>query len=203
MFKENPGFDGTPFYNEANWIGLILRGGFGTEMKWLVNILKDIDQSKPGFACRRIVLLDNAQNEWRDLDNPLDEILFDRVTDLSAKNDFVNYPGIMGTYHDNFRFSSHYFEAFDGSWRMHLPCDEQVDACEYKLWAGTPEAWVKLRPFFEPLPREEPPESGPLMQAYARNWVYLSDNPEIPRNVVAGLGPVRFAADAGLGWLEK
>jgi hypothetical protein len=203
MQRPKPDFDGSPFYTEGAWIGAILRGGFGTEMKWLVNILKNLAPTRPGFICRRLQLPNGSHGQWRDLDNPMDEITFNAETDLSSESHYVNYPGIMGPYYDNFRFASHYFEALDGTWRMHLPCDEQVDACEYKLWAGTPAAWVKLRPFFEPLPREEPPESGPLMQAYGRNWVYLQDNQEIPRNVVAGLGPVKFAADAGFGWLEE
>jgi hypothetical protein len=200
MFRDNPGFDGTPFFFEENWVGIILRGGFGTEMKWFPNILRAINPVKPGFVCKRIKLPNDKQNEWLDRDNPLTEIVFDLASELTNSNDSLNHFGILVPYVNNFRFASHYFEAFDGTWRMHLPCDEQADRCEYKIWAGTPEVWLKLRPYFEDLPREEPASSGPLMQAYARNRVYVADNSEIPRAVVAGLGPVRFASDAGYGW---
>jgi hypothetical protein len=202
MFRTNPTFDGSSFFNEENWVGVILRGGFSTEMKWLLNILRDINPMQPGFICKRLQLPGDTQNEWRDRDSPVDEVVFGIDAELTNEDHSKNYFGILVPYMDNFQYSSHYFEAFDGTWRMHLPCDEQVDRCEYKIWAGTPEVWLKLRPYFEDLPREEPPESGPLMQAYARNRVYLTDDPDIPRNVVAGLGPVTFAADAGLGWQQ-
>jgi hypothetical protein len=200
MFRKAPGFDGNPFYAEKNWVGIIIRGGFGHEMRWLTNILRNVNPAHPGFVCKRVELPNDAQNEWRDRDNPLDKIVFDLESCLDHEDEQAVIFGALKPYIHNFDNASHYFEALDGTWRMHLPCDEQADRWEYKIWAGTPEVWLKLRPHFEPLPRYEPAQSGPLIQAYARDFVYLTDDPEIPRNVVAGLGPVRFAADAGYGW---
>lgn len=200
--RDNPGFDGSAFFTETNWVGVIIRGGFSTEMKWLLNILREINPVQAGFVCKRLILPDNKQNDWRDRANPLDEIEFGVEAELTNEDDSKNYFGTLVPYMDNFQYSSHYFEPVDGSWRMHLPCDEQADRCEYKIWAGEPEVWLKLRPHFEPLPRYAPAQSGPLAHAYARDFVYLTDDPEIPRNVIAGLGPVKFAADAGYGWLQ-
>jgi hypothetical protein len=203
MLRQRPDFDGNSFYTESDWIGFILRDGFGTEENWFVNILRALNPIQPGFIARRVILPNNTQKQWRDVHNPLDELTFDPQSDILAEYHQQTYPGMMSKYYDNFRYASHYFEAFDGSWRMHLPCDEQADMREYKIWAGTSEVWLKIRPYFENLPRAEPPSSGPLMNAYLRNNVHLTDNPDIPRNVVAGMGPVRFAGDAGYGWLSN
>jgi hypothetical protein len=192
--RQNPNFDGQAFFTEADWVGVLFRGGFGTEMKWLISVLVNLNGSHGGFSCKRFQLPNNDQLFWRDRDHPIDELVFLGSSDL---DDPI---GIMNLYYMNFANSSHYFEALNGAWRMHLPCDEQADRNEYKVWAGTGESWGELRPWLEALPAGELPDSGPLSYAYSRSNVLIDPDGSIPQEVLASLGPVGLAGNLGIGW---
>jgi hypothetical protein len=194
MQRHNPNFDGNAFFTEAEWVGVVFRGGLGTEMKWLISVLSNLNGTKSGFICKRLELPSNDEVFWRDRDHPLDELEFLSGSDLDDPN------GIMNLYYMNFANSSHYFESSDCSWRMHLPSDEQTDGNEYKIWAGTAAAWRLLRHWLNSLPTGELPSSGPLSYAYSRCNVLIEPDETIPKNVLAGLGPVRLAAVFGRNW---
>ncbi|MFZ4664478.1 MAG: hypothetical protein ACOYNY_46220 [Caldilineaceae bacterium] len=194
MNRQNPNFDGQAFFTEADWVGALFRGGLGTEMKWLISVLTSLNGYHSGFSCKRLQLPNNDQLNWRDRDHPIDELVFLSSSDL---DDPI---GIMNLYYMNFANSSHYFEALDGSWRMHLPCDEQADGNEYKVWAGTADSWQSLLPSLEALPTGELPRSGPLSYAYSRSNVLIDANESIPQEVRASLGPVKLAGNLGIGW---
>jgi hypothetical protein len=194
MLRQNPHFDGHSFFTEAEWVGVLFRGGLGTEMEWLVSKLIALNSDKSGFTCKRLELPNNDHLFWRDRDHPLDELKFESGSNL-------DYPlGIMNLYYMNFANSSHYFESLDGSWRMHLPADEQADRNDYKIWAGTVDTWRKLRPHLQSLPTGELPSSGALSYAYSRSNVLIKPDVSVPKNVLAGFGPVQFAGEAGFGW---
>ena len=194
MQRQNSNFDGEPFFTEAAWVGALFRGGLGTEMKWLVSKLVSLNGDNSGFTCKRFELPNNDQLFWRDRDQPYDDLLFENGCNLDDPL------GIMNLYYMNFANSSHYFESVDGSWRMHLPADEQADRNDYKIWAGTVDTWRKLKPHLQSLPTGELPSSGPLSYAYSRSNVLIQTDESIPINVLAGFGPVTFAGEAGFGW---
>jgi hypothetical protein len=194
MKRQSSKFDGEAFFTEADWVGVLFRGGLGTEMKWLISVLTNLNGDYGGFSCKRLQLPNNDQLFWRDRDHPVDELVF------LCSSDLDDPIGIMNLYYTNFANSSHYFEALDGSWRMHLPCDEQADGSEYKIWAGTQDSWRLLRPSLEALPTDELPSSGPLSYAYSRSNVLIDPSELIPQEVRGGLGAVELAGSLGEGW---
>jgi|GEM_PF-5885159 hypothetical protein len=172
---------GTPLFIEADWVGFVLRTGIDFAEKWLLKALSAEEVSgKNGLTVHKLSQSTNifAQDNISSL-APL------QILPETVKERYLEYL--------NYGFD-HFLTCETGDWLMILPWDEQEDGHSYAIWAGKKSVWQALEKTIRSIPVEPNPayQTNNDLCGYARYDLFLSDRPELPRNIALSLRHAKF-----------
>jgi hypothetical protein len=184
------GYDGMPFFDEADWVGFVWStGGVPRLSNALKSVLYDTIVQDGEILEARSFRGRDAAGDRVPIEPEYEEFSAE-VALLPRDTQQMNFPD---RYHNGF-YWSHYVTSSPNTWRLICDDEGEADRRVYFLWGGTREVWSKLRPAIEAMP---PWNAQTRLELCCDNLIGTVRT-DIRPEVYAGLGPVRLVGDLGL-----